>query len=173
MILLLAAALAAPGCRGKTAPAGEAAPPAKASSRAVSVSVLADPVLSEPLGAVAKLLKKRDGIELRLSYLDSTAQAALKPASAPEADVFLFADHGVLPALVKAGMANLMKKALAEKARVALFGHTHLPLIQDLEGVLLVNPGTLSNRGSSKSYALLTIHNGSVTARLITLPPAD
>ena len=55
---------------------------------------------------LAKLLKKRDGIELRLSYLDSTAQAALKPASAPEADVFLFADHGVLPALVKAGMAD-------------------------------------------------------------------
>lgn len=88
------------------------------------------------------------------------------------AGVRVFMTHGDRY-LVKAGMANLMKKALAEKARVALFGHTHLPLIQDLEGVLLVNPGTLSNRGSSKSYALLTIHNGSVTARLITLPPAD
>jgi uncharacterized protein len=74
---------------------------------------------------------------------------------------------------VKAGTAALTKKALAEKARIALFGHTHLPMIQDQEGVLLVNPGTLSKRGSSRNFALLIIDNGSVAARIVTLPSTD
>ena len=121
MILLLAAALAAPGCRGKATRSGSAVPP-KAPARALSVSVLADPVLAEPLGAVAKLLKKRDGTELRLSFLDSTAQAQLKPDTAPAADVLIFADHGVLSPLVKAGVVDEASACVFAGDRLTLVG---------------------------------------------------
>ena len=84
--------------------------------------------------------------------------------------VWVFMTHGDRYQ-VKWGIEALTKKALAEKARVALFGHTHQAMVAEQAGLLLVNPGTLDCRRDDLSYALLTIDNGSVAARLCTLPP--
>jgi len=79
-----------------------------------------------------------------------------------------FITHGDLYK-VKNGLHSLVEKARALKATVVLFGHTHKPLIQKLDGVLLINPGTLMNGSDSKSYAILTVTPFKITAEIIHL----
>lgn len=52
--------------------------------------------------------------------------------------------------------------------QAALFGHTHIPLVEAQGDVLLVNPGSLSRPrgGSAPGCALLTIEQGEVRVRL-------
>lgn len=120
-ILLLAAIMAAPGCRPKHAPQAGVQPPAR-SAEAVRLNILADPVLAEPLAAVSKLLKQNAGIELKLSYLDSTAMARLKPAEVQDADVLVFADHDVLMSLVKSGLVDESSACVFAGDRLTLVG---------------------------------------------------
>jgi putative phosphoesterase len=57
-------------------------------------------------------------------------------------------------------------------ARVVVFGHSHIPLIEDVDGLLLLNPGSATDRRRQPhcSVALLTISDGEPAARIITLP---
>lgn len=71
---------------------------------------------------------------------------------------------------VKIGLDRLVEKAKKVNASVALFGHTHRPLIQKQDGVLLINPGTLMAGSDSKSYAMLTVTPSKVTAEIVHLP---
>ncbi len=71
---------------------------------------------------------------------------------------------------VKAGLDKLSERAAGLKAAVALFGHTHKPLILKQDGVLLVNPGTLMATSDAKSYAILTVTATSISAEIIHLP---
>ena len=84
------------------------------------------------------------------------------------ADRKFFLTHGDLYK-VKNGLNRLVEKAKELKASVVLFGHTHKPLIQKLDGVLLINPGTLMNGSDSKSYAILTVTPFKITAEIIHL----
>lgn len=80
-----------------------------------------------------------------------------------------FITHGDLYR-VKNGLDRLVAKAAGIKAQVALFGHTHRPLIVKQDGVLLINPGTLMAASDSKSYALLTVKPSNISAEIIYLP---
>lgn len=80
----------------------------------------------------------------------------------------LFITHGDLYR-VKNGLQRLVERAKELKASVVLFGHTHNPLIQNLDGVLLINPGTLMAGSDSKSYAILTVTPFKVSAEIIHL----
>ncbi len=58
-------------------------------------------------------------------------------------------------------------------ARVAVSGHTHLPGVEELDGVLWVNPGSPScpRRGAPRSVAIITVSaDGAVEAAIVTLP---
>ncbi|XMB87353.1 metallophosphoesterase [Mycoplasmatota bacterium WC44] len=57
------------------------------------------------------------------------------------------------------GLQNLLYKALHEEVNIVCFGHTHVPLILEEEGILFVNPGSISRpRGnSSSSYMVMEI----------------
>jgi putative phosphoesterase len=68
---------------------------------------------------------------------------------------------------VKAGLAHLHKKAAKEKARIVLYGHTHVAAIVEIDGILFVNPGALSAKCSTPSYATITISAGEVAAEII------
>lgn len=68
---------------------------------------------------------------------------------------------------VKTGMERLKKRARAEKADIVLYGHTHLAAIDEIDGILYVNPGCLKKGCEQLSYAVLTLENGSVTAKII------
>ncbi len=68
-------------------------------------------------------------------------------------------------------------RTTAERARswftavdVVVYGHSHLPVIERIDGVLLVNPGSPTDprRADGPSVALLDIEPAGVSARLIT-----
>lgn len=69
---------------------------------------------------------------------------------------------------VKSGLSRLRAKALQDRLDVVLFGHTHIPMVEKSEGVLLVNPGSAGYpRGAGPTYALLEIGNGMAEARIM------
>lgn len=78
----------------------------------------------------------------------------------------IFMTHGDIYR-VKSGLEALIRKAVSEKASVVLFGHTHAPLVQMENGLLLVNPGTLMATSRNKSYAILTVSPESASAEII------
>lgn len=58
--------------------------------------------------------------------------------------------------------------------RVVVFGHSHIPLCEDRDGLLLLNPGSAGDPRRLKipSVAMLEIADGVPTARVIQVPPA-
>ncbi|HEX9039036.1 MAG TPA: metallophosphoesterase family protein [Ktedonobacterales bacterium] len=57
-------------------------------------------------------------------------------------------------------------------ARVVVFGHSHVPFAEDRDGLLLLNPGSATDRRAQPhcTIALLTIRDGIPAARIIPLP---
>ena len=57
----------------------------------------------------------------------------------------------------------LFRAAMQNQADVVLFGHSHIPEIEERYGILAVNPGSLAKprqQARQKTYALLTITEG-------------
>ena len=63
-------------------------------------------------------------------------------------------------------LAAIARRADEAGARVALFGHTHVPLVRTLNQVLLVNPGAMSLGDQKKTYAEITVDDGRVQAKI-------
>ena len=59
-------------------------------------------------------------------------------------------------------------------ARVVIFGHSHIPFLEDRDVLLLLNPGSATDRRRQPhcSIALLTITDGQPSAEIIALPLA-
>lgn len=57
-------------------------------------------------------------------------------------------------------------------ARVVVFGHSHIPYADDRDGLLLLNPGSATDRRTQPqcTIALLTIVGGVPSAEIIALP---
>lgn len=54
----------------------------------------------------------------------------------------------------------LEREARAKGADVALFGHTHVPLLEERDGILFLNPGSISlprQEGRQPSYGVMEI----------------
>ena len=58
---------------------------------------------------------------------------------------------------VKSGLSALKPSAKSMDAALALFGHTHKPLLRSEDGVALLNPGSLGYYGT---YAIVNAENG-------------
>ncbi len=59
---------------------------------------------------------------------------------------------------VKDSLDALAYKAREKDCDIALYGHTHIPLISEIGGVTLINPGTLKhplNAGGSYGYLVI------------------
>ncbi|MCL2266541.1 MAG: YfcE family phosphodiesterase [Treponema sp.] len=86
----------------------------------------------------------------------------------PEAAVFDFAGncffmcHGHRHGLY-GGIFSLLSAAKNNKANTALFGHTHVPFKKNVDGVLLVNPGSVSRprSGMGSTFAVIECAEGS------------
>ena len=65
---------------------------------------------------------------------------------------------------VKGGLGTLAARAKGAGCRAAFFGHTHIPVVKTLGGVLLLNPGSLTYGGS---YAEVTVENGELVPKLL------
>ena len=73
-----------------------------------------------------------------------------------------FLTHGHLYNVSPWQADSLVYAAQEQGASLALFGHTHRAVYEQLGGVTLVNPGT-AGRGLNLSWALVTIHdNGAI-----------
>lgn len=59
-------------------------------------------------------------------------------------------------------------------ARVVIFGHSHIPYIEDAGDLLLLNPGSATDRRTQPhcTIAMLTIEDGNPRAEIIALPPS-
>lgn len=67
---------------------------------------------------------------------------------------------------------TLVSKAKEHDCTLVLHGHTHVFDVQKVDGITLVNPGSLyhSRDGSLPSYALITIHQGQLEIKRIDYP---
>ena len=70
---------------------------------------------------------------------------------------------------VKLGLDRLTSFAKQNGCKAALFGHTHKPIVIEIDGVTLINPGTLSRHGDSETFAFISVKNGEISAKIIPL----
>ncbi len=68
-------------------------------------------------------------------------------------------------------LAPLIAKAHLENSEIAIFGHTHIPLVEQRDGVLLVNPGCLFRPRSlhGATYSILEITRDSMKADIYSV----
>lgn len=81
--------------------------------------------------------------------------------------VKIFACHGHLYS-VKTTLSKLAKRAKELDCQIALYGHTHDARESEIDGVTLLNPGTLS-RYAYKSYLYLVINEGKFTQKIVRI----
>ena len=67
---------------------------------------------------------------------------------------------------------NLVQKAKEHGCNLVLFGHTHVFDFEVVEGITLVNPGSLHHNrdGSNPCYALITVDQGKISVQRIDYP---
>ncbi|AHY45493.1 yfcE: phosphodiesterase, MJ0936 family [Rubrobacter radiotolerans] len=71
----------------------------------------------------------------------------------------------------KEGRARRMRRRFPD-ARVVVFGHSHIPLLEDDGALMLLNPGSPTDRRRQPqhTFALLDLADGEVEARILALP---
>lgn len=73
---------------------------------------------------------------------------------------------------VKRGLQSIYYRAGELEAEVAVFGHTHIPICQEVNGLWLINPGSptrprsLSPRGT---YMIITIEQNTIYPTLLVI----
>ena len=58
---------------------------------------------------------------------------------------------------------RLVEKAREDNCQNAMYGHTHTPVIEEEDGILVINPGSLTyprQRGRRPSYAVMELEQG-------------
>jgi putative phosphoesterase len=72
---------------------------------------------------------------------------------------------------VKYDLQRLLYKTLELECRAAFFGHTHIPLFIETDGIYLLNPGSLTypSDGTSGSYAVATTSSSEFAACIVYL----
>jgi putative phosphoesterase len=70
---------------------------------------------------------------------------------------------------VKSGLSELHRRAVIAKVDVVLYGHTHRAAVDEIDGILFVNPGSLQKGNGEKSFARLSIGSNGPIARIISL----
>ena len=70
----------------------------------------------------------------------------------------------------KEGRRRRLKKRFPD-ARVVVFGHSHVPFLEDEDGLLLLNPGSPTDKRwqPCHTFALLWVGEGRVRAEILTL----
>ncbi|MBQ9679650.1 MAG: metallophosphoesterase [Ruminococcus sp.] len=79
--------------------------------------------------------------------------------------VKFFVTHGHMYN-VKYGLLDLFMAAKEKQADIALFGHTHIPHDEVVDGIRLFNPGSL---GYDKSFGVIEIKDGQVLTNIAHL----
>lgn len=64
---------------------------------------------------------------------------------------------------VKIGLERLLITAKQRHFDIVLFGHTHIPYNNEIDGILFLNPGSITQNGA---YCVLTINKGISVAEI-------
>jgi hypothetical protein len=69
---------------------------------------------------------------------------------------------------VKSGYQRLVYRAEELQADAVIFGHTHIPEYTQINGIWLINPGSISSAGSygKPSFAVVEIKDGQIDVQL-------
>ncbi len=68
---------------------------------------------------------------------------------------------------VKHGLGYLIKETEKEKVDFVCYGHTHMSSLEYVNGIGYLNPGAFSYaKNGKKTYAVLTLENGKVSAEI-------
>ncbi len=92
----------------------------------------------------------------------------------PNEDIFViggkkfFVTHGDMYG-VSWNTDRICYRAAEVGADVCLYGHTHIPLIENYNGIVVMNPGspTAPRGGGSYSYGIIKIENGIITPSIV------
>lgn len=121
---------------------------------------LMDPGLLTELAAYAPVHAVRGNLDPSDSGLPETVEFEL--GGVP---IAMIHDSGP-----KKGRRNRMRRRFPE-AWVVIFGHSHIPWLEDEDGLLLLNPGSPTDKRLQPDYtvALLGVEDGDVWAEIIAL----
>lgn len=66
--------------------------------------------------------------------------------------------------------SQLAAKAKEERCEAAFFGHTHMPFYEEVDGILLINPGSTfyGRQGTKKSYGVLLLQENEFIFHFLT-----
>lgn len=99
----------------------------------------------------------------------------LDPQEAGLPEILKFDLHGVPVAMIhdsgpKRDRRVRMRRRFP-KARVVIFGHSHIPWLEDEDGLLLLNPGSPTDKRRQPDYtfALLNVEDGAARAEIVSL----
>ena len=142
-------------------------------SRIVGDCEVSDKVvfLGDGLGDLIELFEFDDKIIKVAGNCDFTLSVSKKVVFEVEGVRFL-AVHGDLFG-VKSSLDRLVQFAKQNECRGVLFGHKHKPVVKEVDGVTLINPGTLSRYGDSETFAFITVKNGQISAKIIPINKRD
>jgi putative phosphoesterase len=72
--------------------------------------------------------------------------------------------------LVKRGLENLVGRAKSLDADIVLFGHTHIRTKTEIDGILIINPGSCArDRENFIKYAVVKANNGKVEGKTVKI----
>ncbi len=73
---------------------------------------------------------------------------------------------------VKRGLQSLYYRTQEMEAHIAIFGHTHTPFCQEVEGIWLINPGSPAYpRGlyPKETYVIINVENNRIFPKVLSL----
>jgi putative phosphoesterase len=121
----------------------------------------------------------RDGLHLgRIFQVETKAVVGNcdRGTQGPVEEILEVADHRILLTHghlygVKFGLMRLYYRALEVEAGIVVFGHTHVPMAEEVEGVYFLNPGSVAYPRVKGKYtcAVLEIAGPDYTAAIISL----
>ncbi|NLL91125.1 MAG: YfcE family phosphodiesterase [Ruminococcaceae bacterium] len=86
-------------------------------------------------------------------------------------EVRFFITHGH-NYLVKSGLEKLMKRAKKVNADIVLFGHTHVRMDTEKDGVILINPGSCArDMDDCMGYAVVNVDKGKIDRDMVKIKP--
>ena len=84
----------------------------------------------------------------------------------PMGPVKAFITHGHLYNVKYIGAQRLAYAAMEQGAKIAMFGHTHVPMVEQMGDVLVINPGS-AGKGRPCTWALVEVlDDGTVTCNI-------
>lgn len=121
---------------------------------------LMDPAVLETLAGYAPIHAVRGNLDPQDLELPETLELDLGGAR-----IAMIHDSGR-----KDGRHRRMSRRFSE-ARVVVFGHSHIPLLEDESGLMLLNPGSPTDKRRQPDYtfAELEVSDGQVSASIHTL----